>query len=580
MPVATLARILELASWVLALCLTLFLLLALQVWRSRLEKLFPAWSLNLALLCLGIWEGLLFLSFLFLNDFLIPPPLPEFLWHWNMEFSTASVVSTIPFFLAGILCLAIILPSGKLSTSEWLYWFLLCLVFITMALLEFKVSPRNLFFIPRGIYITGAAGGLVAGSTLVMILRSKSTRYRQLLFVLLLGLVLWAIGVEFLDKIRIGRIYIVNPLEETLELAGSLIALSGIAGYASLVAPAVRTQRTILAACGLLFFFLPGAVIHYRFIKSVHYENWDLPSIVRSTLEERLYASPLNVTIDDTLALTGWHYDIPPPGNAATLHLWLHATRWAKNHFGLNVQLRDQESESVLASIDKMSWDGTEIGPVKRKWPPGRVYTRTQAVDLTLPADTHTNRALALVLSFWEYDRQAAVRPLPVTHSDRPLLADTHIILDEFVLPDPVASAVPDDALARFGNGFALQAASIPERAQAGAELEVVFRWGSDSAGSEDWTQFLHLVHEESGSLWNVDQMPLGLRLPTRLWYAGLQASEAWRFTLPADLQPGQYAIYSGLYRLSDMQRLGVTLADGAQPADARILLGTILIEG
>ena len=163
---------------------------------------------------------------------------------------------------------------------------------------------------------------------------------------------------------------------------------------------------------------------------------------------------------------------------------------------------------------------------------------------------------------------------MPVTHSDRPLLADTHIILDEFVLPDPVASAVPDDALARFGNGFALQAASIPERAQAGAELEVVFRWGSDSAGSEDWTQFLHLVHEESGSLWNVDQMPLGLRLPTRLWYAGLQASEAWRFTLPADLQPGQYAIYSGLYRLSDMQRLGVTLADGAQPADARILLG------
>ena len=425
MPVATLARILELASWVLALCLTLFLLLALQVWRSRLEKLFPAWSLNLALLCLGIWEGLLFLSFLFLNDFLIPPPLPEFLWHWNMEFSTASVVSTIPFFLAGILCLAIILPSGKLSTSEWLYWFLLCLVFITMALLEFKVSPRNLFFIPRGIYITGAAGGLVAGSTLVMILRSKSTRYRQLLFVLLLGLVLWAIGVEFLDKIRIGRIYIVNPLEETLELAGSLIALSGIAGYASLVAPAVRTQRTILAACGLLFFFLPGAVIHYRFIKSVHYENWDLPSIVRSTLEERLYASPLNVTIDDTLALTGWHYDIPPPGNAATLHLWLHATRWAKNHFGLNVQLRDQESESVLASIDKMSWDGTEIGPVKRKWPPGRVYTRTQAVDPDA-ARGHAHQPCSCAGAVLLGIRSPGRRPSLARHAQRPTPAGRH----------------------------------------------------------------------------------------------------------------------------------------------------------
>ena len=75
--------------------------------------------------------------------------------------------------------------------------------------------------------------------------------------------------------------------------------------------------------------------------------------------------------------------------------------------------------------------------------------------------------------------------------------------------------------------------------------------------------------------------MPLGLRLPTRLWYAGLQdPARCGSFTLPADLQPGRYSIYSGLYRLSDLQRLGVTLADGAQPADARIPLGTILIEG
>ena len=143
-----------------------------------------------------------------------------------------------------------------------------------------------------------------------------------------------------------------------------------------------------------------------------------------------------------------------------------------------------------------------------------------------------------------------------------------------------MASANLAEAPGRFSNGFVLQAASIPERAQAGEELEVTFRWGTESAGSEDWTQFLHFEHDESGSFWNEDQMPLGLRLPTRLWYAGLQASEAWRFTIPADLQPGRYSIYSGLYRLSDLQRLGVTLADGTQPADARIPLGTILIEG
>ena len=93
----------------------------------------------------------------------------------------------------------------------------------------------------------------------------------------------------------------------------------------------------------------------------------------------------------------------------------------------------------------------------------------------------------------------------------------------------------------------------------------MTFRWGAESAGSEDYIQYLHFFHDDSGAYWTIDQMPLGLRLPTRLWYEGLRSSEVWQFTLPADLQPGRYSIYSGLYRLSDMQRLGVTLADGAR---------------
>ena len=231
----------------------------------------------------------------------------------------------------------------------------------------------------------------------------------------------------------------------------------------------------------------------------------------------------------------------------------------------------------MIAAADKMSWEAGKMlkngGPV--------VSSRVARLwNWRFPLILPTNRAFWLVLSFWQYEGNEALRPLPVTRSDHPLLGNSYIILDELVLPAPGTGDSQTDALARFANGFVLQAASIPERAQASEALEVTFRWGTESAGSEDWMQFLHLVHEESGALWNVDQMPLGLRLPTRLWYAGLQAGEAWRFTLPAELQPGRYAIYSGLYRLSDLQRLGVTLADGAQPADARIPLGTVLIEG
>ena len=173
-----------------------------------------------------------------------------------------------------------------------------------------------------------------------------------------------------------------------------------------------------------------------------------------------------------------------------------------------------------------------------------------------------------------------AFGPLPVGFSDHPLLGETHIILDELVLPETCGERQATEAPGRFANGFVLQAASIPGRAQAGEELEVTFGWGTESAGSEDWTQFLHFEHDESGSFWNEDQMPLGLRLANAPLVCRVASQRSVAFTLPADLQPGRYSIYSGLYRLSDMQRLGVTLADGTQPVDARIPLGIILIEG
>ena len=110
--------------------------------------------------------------------------------------------------------------------------------------------------------------------------------------------------------------------------------------------------------------------------------------------------------------------------------------------------------------------------------------------------------------------------------------------------------------------------------------MAIPFTWQADSEGREDWVQFLHFVHEESGALWNHDQQPLGARLPTRLWYEGLRDTETWQFTLPADLAPGRYAIYTGLYRLSDLGRLPVSDADGMPLPDARVPLGYLTITG
>ena len=91
--------------------------------------------------------------------------------------------------------------------------------------------------------------------------------------------------------------------------------------------------------------------------------------------------------------------------------------------------------------------------------------------------------------------------------------------------------------------------------------------------------QFLHFVNEENGTLWNHDQQPLGSRLPTRLWYRGLADTETWQVPVPADLEPGKYRVFTGLYRAGDQQRVPAVDADGTPFVDARVPLGVLTIE-
>ena len=82
--------------------------------------------------------------------------------------------------------------------------------------------------------------------------------------------------------------------------------------------------------------------------------------------------------------------------------------------------------------------------------------------------------------------------------------------------------------MAAFETGYSLVAVDLPERAMAGETLELTFTWHSDQNGETDHIQFLHIGQRESGEWQVFDQMPLGARLPTRLWYAGLVDEFSW----------------------------------------------------
>lgn len=48
---------------------------------------------------------------------------------------------------------------------------------------------------------------------------------------------------------------------------------------------------------------------------------------------------------------------------------------------------------------------------------------------------------------------------------------------------------------------------------------------------------------------------------------------------MPADLEPGRYLMFTGLYRAGDKERLAATQTDGAPFSDARVPLGVLIVE-
>ena len=151
-------------------------------------------------------------------------------------------------------------------------------------------------------------------------------------------------------------------------------------------------------------------------------------------------------------------------------------------------------------------------------------------------------------------------------------------MLGELVLP-AVESGWSPVPLAAFENGFALESVDLPNQAQRGETLDITFAWRSNAAGLDNYSQFLHFIHAESGQWWGYDQSPLGMRLPTRLWYTGLADSETWQVPLPADLAPGRYMVFTGLYRASDLERVPARAAEGTPWLDNRVVLGSLILE-
>ena len=483
-------------------------------------------------------------------------------WEWNeSEWNIpATLASTQLALIAGVAFMSAFFNWRHSKLDRW-YFVAVGVVFVYLSIDEYFALHENIR--NWGNYYTLLGASIAAATILVAVHTPRAARLWHIL--LLVGLATSATGAMVFDVNPIGCGYVLglpiegclysSYIEEGLEFIGVWLALVAILGLLCHSAPGLpRPARYVLYALPALWIFLL------------------LLQSLAPRLEVALTAERTEVLIESGVRLRGIHVD---SDSDYPVRARVYASAKQADYLGLGYSLHlvDQITGESLAGQNE--WANRQHGV----WLFGPNYSPVfgQHMEVRAGPATPTNRAHWIVLSLWRKRDDEFVR-LRATSSDLPLLDDTQLILGESVFPAP--SAPPKSPLlASFDNGFALQDVDMPKGANAGETLVITFAWRAHAASEVDAIQFLHLGHEETGEWFVYDQHPLGVRLPTRLWYSGLSDSETWRVPLPDDLALGRYAAFTGLYRVDDQERLPVSDAAGTPWLDNRVALGTIVID-
>lgn len=485
----------------------------------------------------------------------------RWLWKLNGEWNIPASLASAQLSLVGAVALLTAWLAKARPSWERLYMVAIGMVFLFLAYDEYTAFHE---FIADWEQKYAAFGAVVALATLLVALHSTG-RARMWCFLLLTGLAISAVGglaVEQLNQPQIcARLGILSqdrcawrqPIEESLEFFGIWLTLVAVLGQFSDVSPAPtrRIRKSLMAfpALWIVVLILTTEIV---------------------SISDQTGARPAAVAFESDVRLQA--FSIKQGNETLTINLFLSSNSLPFNELGYSIHLVDQVSGNSVVSRDQDA--NVQLDFVMG---PGFVPAYRQWTVLEITPETAIDRALWIALTLWREDGGEYLS-LPVIASDHRLLSDTQVILDEFALQaEPRQRTI--SPIAVFEHGLALEDIDMPAYVIAGQMINVTFSWHSSVEGRTDLAQFLHFVHDDSGAQWGYDQQPLGARLPTRLWYSGLSASETWQIPLWADLSSGEYQVFTGLYRISDMERVPVSDAHGRPFVDARVPLGRLVVE-
>ena len=269
------------------------------------------------------------------------------------------------------------------------------------------------------------------------------------------------------------------------------------------------------------------------------------------------------------------------PGDAVPITLFLQAEQPLRQDYQLFIQLLDETGAEVANLTTHPGWGRLPT----TLWQPGAIYADSYLVPITGAIDPRSPLRARVYTGFID----------PATEAAGNLPLDVHTAAGEEVTPFVAeVTLVPHRAPdltelgmkplgSSFGGVIQAVGAALPAEATIaeGAPLTVTVLWEALGTPATDYTAFVHLRAAEGGQAAGFDQAPAGARFPTRYWRAGDRIGSDFPLTLPADLAPGVYEVWLGLYETASggALRLPVTDAAGLPGGDGEVRIGEIVVQ-
>ncbi len=272
--------------------------------------------------------------------------------------------------------------------------------------------------------------------------------------------------------------------------------------------------------------------------------------------------TPVNATWSNAVDLWAWTVPAGPlrPNMTFPLDLIWHAQTDLKRAYHFTLEIRTPAGEVLQTSEDALSSQGQSAAT----WRAGDVVRQDLLVSLPAEArggDYH------LRLQVFEAGAQSSGPPID---------------LGAFKVEEyPVVTIVPPMTIerpAQFDQGMILLGANLSKPPyRPGRQLEVSLVWRAGQHPDDNYTVFVQLWGPDGNLAGQGDSDPVAGLRPTRSWRPGEVIVDPHHVPLKAELTPGEYTLYIGLYQRDTGERLAVTV-DGVTPPERWVKLTTVQI--